>query len=109
MSRLSITALSARMLRWPAVMTSALLALSAQMVAVPPASEMVVEPPPAGAGVGWLLGAGVLPWAFGWGCVVGWRLSSAAIVALEPLELLLVPDICPLSRVARSSASEKRR
>src|ERR1700689_5644245 len=108
MASLSITALSAFMLRWPAVITSALLDLSAQMVAVPPASEMVAAPPPPGAGVCAVPGGGVLPWAFGWGWV-GWRLSSAAIAPLEPLELLLLPDICSLSRVARSSASEKRR
>src|ERR1700693_6609657 len=104
MSSLSITALSARMLRWPAVMTSALLALSAQMVAVPPASEMVADPPPGAALCAVPPGAAgrVLPLAFGCGWV-GWRVSNAAIAARgRLLLLLLVPDICSLGRVARS-------
>src|ERR1700686_3275811 len=107
MSSLSITELRARMLRWPAVMTRALLALSAQMVAVPPGGEMVAEPPLLAA-VGVAAGyVGVLPWAFGCGCCVCGRLSSAAMAEVELL--LLVLDICSLSRVARSSASENRR
>ena len=47
-------------------MTSALVALSAQIVAVPPASDRVVGPPPAAAA--WRLPPGsgpVLPWALG--------------------------------------------
>jgi len=40
-----MTALTARSVRCPAVMTSELVALSAQMVAVPPASERVAAPP----------------------------------------------------------------
>src|ERR1700722_3924821 len=102
MSSLSITALSAFMLRWPAVMTSALLALSAQIVAVPPASDNVVDPPPVDAAGAAASGGGGLPWALGCGWV-GWRLSSEAMAEDEELTLL-VPDICSLSRVARTSA-----
>src|ERR1700689_5404777 len=101
MSSLSITALSAFMLRWPAVITSALLALSAQMVAVPPASEMVAAPVAAPACAVGEPGDGVLPWALGCGWLVGWRLSSALSAAVLLLLLpLLLPDICSFRRVA---------
>jgi hypothetical protein len=80
MSSLSTTALRARMVRWPAVITSELVALSAQMVALPPSSERVAGPPPPAAGA------------------AGWEGPRAA-------EAPPVPESWPLSRVARSSAS----
>jgi hypothetical protein len=83
MSSLSTTAFSARMVRWPAVMTSALVSLSAQIVAMPPSSETVAGPVEAGAAAG-----------------------CAGPRAAEPEEPEVpLPVSCPLRRPARSSAS----
>ena len=91
MSSLSITALSARMVRCGAVMTSALVSLSAQIVPVPPASETV-------AAVAALVGATA-------------RVTLALAAACRPLPprrrrraAAAVAEICSLSLAARSSA-----
>ena len=81
MSSLSITALSARMVRCGAVITSALVSLSAQIVPVPPASETVAA----------------VAAVFGATCG---RATVAVVVVVPPVLFV----ICSLSLAARSSA-----
>ena len=104
MSSLSMMEFTARIVRWPAVMIRELVSLSAQIVAVPPASESVAPAGPPGAAAVSAAGRGVVPWALGVACA-GAEVRSSSLLMVELVPVVL-PLNCCLSRPARSSASE---